>query len=171
MKFKVEYRFNGGTWRESMNSGLFCRTFDTEALAQSAIERYGSNPRSNYRIVIDNPPSPPTAPIIQRVSLFPTLRELLLKAHDRNNPKEKTMSKNKTKAFDDFPDTLYIVYHEGGYVEFKSICARNDNPGYFLAFDDEVEAAEDAQNENSQVARYEFYFSGSARVDKEVVYE
>ena len=161
MKFKVEWWCYGDRWRESMNSGLFGKTFATEALAQSAIERYGSSTRSNYRIVVDNPPSPPTAPIIQRVSLFPALRELLLKAHDRNIPKEKTMSKNKTKAFDDFPNTIYIVHHEDG----------NDNPGYFLAFDDEVEAAEDAQDENSQVARYEFEFSGAARVDKEVVYE
>jgi hypothetical protein len=111
--------------------------FTTETAAQEAIQKYGFYPSHKgwedyYRVV-----------------------------RDFASSKEKTMSKKKTEAFDEFPSTIYIVQHEDG----------DDNPGYFLAFDDEVEAAEDAEDNGSQVATYELISSGLARVAKEVIYE
>jgi hypothetical protein len=66
----------------------------------------------------------------------------------------------KLKLFGDFPETLYIVHHEDD----------ESGEGYFLVFDDEVEAVEDANENDSEVAEYTIEGHQAARVDKTVRY-
>jgi hypothetical protein len=66
----------------------------------------------------------------------------------------------RSKVFDDFVDIIYIVHHDD-----------EDGDGYYLAFDDEVDAAEDAEENDSEVAMYTLESHGYAKVTKEVVYE
>ena len=70
--------------------------------------------------------------------------------------KEKTMKTKK--LFDAFPEQMYAVHHDddGG------------SEGYYLLFDDETEATEDAVEKDSQVASYEVASVEELRVVKTV---
>ena len=62
------------------------------------------------------------------------------------------------KLFDAFPEQMYAVHHDddGG------------SEGYYLLFDDETEATEDAVEKDSQVASYEVASVEELRVVKTV---